>query len=474
MVDLPQHAAQVGTWLRWSEGGFPYSDYLWINWRTPYLVANTLATGLSHLMPVASAFKVVISLALLGVPLATLALLREVGGNPLSAYLAIPAAYSFSFYLGFVAFTLATALSFFFLLLAWRQAERPSRRGAWLIFGFLQLLFFTHPLAFGWAGLIGALLTAARAPNLRSAVHRWIPYLAALTLPIAWLLLTVSRDTLVPAAQSHGLSRLLQIPAFTVGLPIHDLALVLGVVVLAAPFLGGGRFSPQRTRWIPVLTTLGLFLVTPQLLLGTNYIHQRFGAFLLPTLLFALDPREGVRTRRIRFFLLAPAALWTAFVLIQSLGYRAEVGAFDEILGHMEENRHVLYLPLDAQSEFLPFPVFLHFGSWYQAQSGGLVDFSFASYFPNRFRYHPERRPPLPSGFEFRPWTFRWREHDGPRYDYFLVRSQRDPSPLFRKDQAPVVLLATASGNWWLFARHGSGVLPTAMTEAPSSETSLP
>lgn len=453
MVDLPQHAAQVGTWLHWDDG-FPYSDYLWINHETPYLVANILAALLSLWLPIHVAFKVVVSLAILGVPLATLALIYEVRGNPLWAFLAIPAGYSFSLFMGFVAFALATALALLFLLVAWRQMEIPSRRGAWTIFFGLQLLFITHPLAFGWVGLTGALLVLTSAGDWRAVLLGWRPYLAALVLPISWIVLTLSRDTLVAGTSGYHLSRLLQPVTFAVGLPIYDLSLVLGVIVLAAPFLGGGRPSHRWARWIPFLTSLGLLLVTPQLLLGANYIHQRFGALLVPTLLFALSPTSpSDTTRRGRFFVLAPTLVWMMFLQIQFLGFRNEAGAFGEILKRMEPNRQVLYLPLDARSEFLPFPSYLHFGSWYQAESGGLVDFSFATYFQMRYRYLPERVPNLPLGFEFRPWTFDWETNDGQRYDYFLVRSPQDPSPLFVRAGAPLRPVASAFGGWWLFAR---------------------
>ena len=458
MVDLAQHAAQVSTGLRWDSGAFPYSDYFWINWRTPYVLTRFLATGLAQWMPVANAFQVLISLAVVGIPLATLGLVREAGGRPVWALMAVPAGYSISFYMGFVAFIVGSALALVFVRLAWRYSGTPTLGRAWLLLALSQVIFLTHPLAFGWAGLVAALLVAARAGGWRQTIVRWWPLLAALVLPIAWILSTALLDDHVEVSlprANYSWTRLPHLAALVVGLPINELSLALSLMVLIAPWLAGAQLARRFARWIPCLVALALFFGMPSAILSSGYLHQRFAAFVLPTLLFALDPKpQASRRRWLRTCIfLSPTALWLALIHVQFLGARAETGAFGDLLDVMEPGKKVLYLPVEPKGSYLPYPSYLHFGSWYQVERGGLVEFSFAGNFPNRFRYLPEREPALPHGFEFRPWTFDWQANDGARWDYFLVRSSRDPARLFLKARAPVVPVEKATGGWWLYAR---------------------
>ena len=118
MTDLPQHAAQVATWLRWDDGTFPYAEYLWLNWRTSYLVMYLVAEWLSLLVPVATALKLVVSAALLGIPLATSDLLARTGGRREWALATMPVGYGLAFYMGFVAFVVAAPLALAFVGIA--------------------------------------------------------------------------------------------------------------------------------------------------------------------------------------------------------------------------------------------------------------------------------------------------------------------------------------------------------------------
>lgn len=52
-----------------------------------------------------------------------------------------------------------------------------------------------------------------------------------------------------------------------------------------------------------------------------------------------------------------------------------------------------------------------------QVKRGGLVDFSFAEFFPMWYRYKPELLPGLPDEFDWRPHSFRWGAHHGDRFD---------------------------------------------------------
>ena len=478
MVDLPQHAAQVSTWHRWDAADFDYSEFYWINRATPYLVSNTLAYLLSFFVPVLTAFKLVLSAALVGLPLATLALVRAVGGRREWALLTLPLAYGFAFYMGFVAFVLATPLALLVLLAAWRFVNQPSLRRGWIVFGLLQLLFFTHVILFGWAGLVGALVAAARAPDARAVLRRWTPFLGAAILPFTWIALTSQIDstTQTEAAGFFDWQRVTDLPALLVGLEGKDWvgidwAMALGVWLLVTPFLTGGRPGRDRVRWIPVATTVVLYLASPWYAFGTDFVQPRFAILLLPTLLFALDHAPTPRSSRwptLRWptlLLAAPSVAWALYLTTLFHLVEVETGALAEVLDDAPPNARILYLPVDRNSRFLPYPVYLHSGVWYQVAKGGLVDFSFAEFFPNRYRYHRDKVPPLPFRVEWRPHLFDWHEHGGELYDFLLIRSD-DGAGFVRRLRAPLLPVAEGDGGWSLWAR--------ATTRAPEASTTDP
>ncbi len=96
-------------------------------------------------------------------------------------------------------------------------------------------------------------------------------------------------------------------------------------------------------------------------------------------------------------------------------------------------------------------PVYLHWPAWYQATRGGIVDFSFADFFPQIVRYKANAPPRITEtvGNDLR-W-FQWDVNGGANYDYFLVRSSEDiRAPLFR-EQSPHIELVARSGLWWLY-----------------------
>ena len=450
MTDLAQHAAQVAIWHGWDDPGFDYSAHFWVNWRTPYLLSNFCAYLLSFVFSVATAFKIVYSLALVAIPWATLALLRESGGRPAWAFLVVPAGYGFSFYMGFVAFALAVPAALLFVALAWRYAREPKLSRALALFAGSQLLFLTHTIAFGWAGLSAALLIAALAPRLRSIPLRWLPLLLALVLPLVWLVAAMSYESQsqVGDAPWFDPTRILRAISFTAGQPVGWPGLILGATLLALPF-AVGRPSRRLARWLPLAVAVVFFVLTTTYSFGTAYLHQRFAAFFLPCLLFAMDPPQRSNRPVHAWLMPAVAGIWLAYVQIQCLAFRAETGAFGSILKAREPHRLVLYLPLDFQSQETSYPTY--FGTWYQVEKGGIVDYSFGHLFLNRFRFRPEAEPALADDPDWQPRHFDWQKHRGERYDYILIRSWRDPAPFLYQARAPVIPIARGSGGWWLY-----------------------
>ena len=471
MVDLPQNAAQVAIWQRWDDGAFPYSDLLAVNRATPYLLAYVLAYALALVMPVATAFKLLVSAGILGVPFATLLLLRESRGNPWWVFVCFPVGFSFNFYWGFVNYVIATPLALLFVVAALRYAERPTWRRGLGLFLFVQLMFVAHVILFGLCGLLAAAIVLLRAPSFKAALVRWLPLVAALPVCVAWLYNTRSSDAMTrePTAWEHGWRRLPELVSLVVGLPPGAVALLSAALLAAIPFLLGARPSRQLYRWLPLLLVVALFLAAPYKLLGTTLVYERFAVLVLPTLLFALDHRPAAAYPPWRRAL-APllAAGWIVALAVRFWGFHLEVDGFKNVIREVPENRRLLYFSVLNSSEFIPYPVFVYFGVWYQVERGGMVDFSFADFFPPRFRYRPERKPPLPALFRWRPWLFRFDQNGGTLYDYYLVRSPVEVGgALFAGASEPIVPVRR-EGQWWLYRRGGAPAAGAAPAAAPN------
>src|SRR5271165_5332872 len=102
MVDLPQHAAQIALLRNLRDPAFGFADLFWVTWFTPYLLGYLAIYALTPLLGIVSAAKLVISLALIGIPVSTALLMRETGADLYWALLTIPPIYGFSYTWGFV------------------------------------------------------------------------------------------------------------------------------------------------------------------------------------------------------------------------------------------------------------------------------------------------------------------------------------------------------------------------------------
>ena len=91
----------------------------------------------------------------------------EIPGGSLRAF---PAAYGFSFYLGFLNFVVGIPVALLVLLAAFRFSQRPSfRMGLALVAG-LYGLFFSHVILLGLTGLVAGGMMLVGTHNRRA---RW-------------------------------------------------------------------------------------------------------------------------------------------------------------------------------------------------------------------------------------------------------------------------------------------------------------
>ena len=455
MVDMPQHAAQV-TALRGLLTGDPmFTSLFEINWFTPYLLGYLLLYLLSLVLPIMVATQLLVTCAVLSVPLLTGALLRAVGADERWKWLAIPASFSFAFYWGFLTFMLAFPLALLFLINSIRFAQAPNLRHAIFTALFAVFLFFCHIIALAFASAVALAYVVAVSPrNVRGLLLRIAPFAAPLPLIASWLVITYSTEATVRAPIAYGplLDRFLMLLAQPAGREALYPAICLPVTaaLLFLPTLAGSTASRRPERWLPFAVGLVLFFVMPAYVLNTGFVYQRLGLFLVPLWLLGWDP-PAPAARRLEWVGILVVVCWVLASVARFAAFARESESFRVVAAQIEPGRRVASMVFDNSSAQFATPVYLHFPAWYQATGPGVVDFNFGDFFPQPVRYRADAGPRLPEQLAWYPIAFDWNAHGGARYDYFLVKASFDVAPDIFKERLGSVELVARSGWWWLY-----------------------
>lgn len=484
--DLPDHAGQIQVILNYEN----YQDDYRINWFTPYLVAYAITIFFGQIFSVATSIKIVLSLSVLSFPVGAYLLIRQLKGNRYCSLICIPAGYSFAFFWGFYSFIVGSALSVYFFVFVLAYA-RNKTTFKWYLAAFLLslLLFFSHFMV--WAIAISVTpLIIFMYNGVKPTVDKWTAFLLIAPIAAYWLSISGSYgNASAPVAEGHHVEEALNsigreidnvVRAFNErtekgehiprAKELFSLAIgrgrmldytVLTVCLLVWPLFLGARLSRDIRRWLPLLYCFAMFMVVPYALLNTYYVYYRFAVFLLPFSLFIYQNREPLEdnssTSLNWYGLVGSVTGFVAIYLILASNYslfssfKENDKNFSEILGDMKSGKMVQSLIFDADSRFAFSPAYLHFGSWYQAEKGGEVIFSFT---------HAENAFGVPVRYRHKTWAwpsawnaseFNWRKHSGRKYDYFLVRSDRPRDYLFPVS-AEIALIAK-QGTWYLYGR---------------------
>lgn len=459
LADLPQHAAQVSILRHWGDASCGYPALYEIRWFDPYWLGYALAWALSWAFPVAVALRIVLSLTVIAIPLATLAALRELGGDRWWVLLCLPLAYGFPMSAGFFSFLVPLPLALLLLAAGIRYALRPSLSSGLLLGAGCAALYLAHIFVLAAAGLLIAAMVAAAAPGLREIPRRLAPLLLALPAPIAWWLLSPAGDRARQAGAPYvwGAERLLDLPLLVTGVPGRWPA--AAALALALASLAWTRPRPARdlARWAPFGAVALVVLAAPT----AFYLAPRFAILLFPTLLLGFDraaPGALPAARRGQVALVALALL--AVVLFRFAGMAAEGRGLSEVLATAPAGGKLLYLPFDRQSRYSTESPFLHAGMLYAVDRCGLAEKSFARNFQLPIHYRPGRATPLFRLIEYMPYRFRWERDAGESYDLYLVRSATEPNTGKIVGAANRLAPIAHVGRWWLYANAAKGSAP--------------
>lgn len=470
MIDLPQHAAQISLLRDLIAGVSPWSNDVWINLWTPYLLGYGISTLLSFLMPVVVAVKLTLSIAYLGFVASAVLMRRHFGSSDHLDWMLLPVFFGFSYKWGFLTFLVAVPIGLLFILVVDLWASQLSRKYGGLVLLMGLVLLASHGLMFAFFWLIALAVVLLRC-RMEGLLHRTIAVLPLLALAgVSLFYFWISKQNeaqigshiLADISFGHTWERVIELLDYSFDNEYRWMYILVACVFLAAPWLLGLRpvkFS-SSTPMILLIMGTALFMLIPAYVLNTAFLYQRFAVFLFPfyAWIFSSEPDNNIKQWRIvTGIIILIAGCWCALGVrtIQALNFDQESADFSRVLTVLIPAQRVLYLPIQRDSAADSHDnIYLHFASWYQAQKHGLVDFNFAWFPPQIVRFRKNSLPKVKPGFEWNPNSFDWTANQGDVYRYFIIHGgdQLDPVKLFKGAPCPPHTVLN-KGAWHVYER---------------------
>ncbi len=450
LEDLPFHVATLRVVHSYGDPAFGFQNDFFLNLtHTQYALYYVVGSLLAYVLGVAYASVGMMCLYLGGTVLAVRALLMALGKDQRQALFVVPLLVNPMFLTGLLPFMCGMPLMFLALAVTVRHVEKPTR-GRGVALGFIAVaLFYAHVVPYAIFGVAFAALFPWTRPG------KWLPVALPVVpslLAVAWWIGGSSQGKesagALSAAFHHPpfVEAMARFPQWSVDVFRDSTdewhAIALAVVALVAIGLAQGdrdRAKPAARALlvIPVVCTI-MYFSTGSMLGDVWLFSERFPVPLLMSLTLLLRMPAGGRGWLVTGLAAAVAVSSTVNVCQHFIAFeKDEVGSFDDALAVMEPRKHVAGLIYDKNSSIVNDVPFLHFVSYYQAQKGGVVQFSNsgALYWPVRWKdghYPPPGvRPRL--RWEWMPEQVSMQELY-PYYDYVLVRGSgwNPPAGSFR------------------------------------------
>lgn len=383
---------------------------------------------------------------------------------------------------GFINFVSAIGIYLAVLGLSLRALTEPSRRTTALLVLSVVLLHFTHVFRVPFAILSMGVVLACLYPVTRRAAPVLVAMGVSLALFASFWLLKPSGLYAAPTFE-FTLERLGDVPKYVFDsfedpwerrtFYIH-LAVVFVVSGVAIVLARGRAWSRAREdAWsddraialashlaiaLCALGVLASYLVLPIEIGLAWYIFPREATTLMLVSLALLPDLPRPPLARAGALLALGASLLVTTVRVSRAwhAFDEQTADFSEITRRIPRAPRLSYLVFDHRGTNKKVTPFLHLPAYVQAENGGFLSFHFAAFDASPFRYSRRRDavvpPPFPRRWEFKPQLFEVRR-DGAFFDWFLVRSEGDPSRWFAGDGS--IELVEQRGRWWLYERRG-------------------
>ena len=438
LQDLPFHVATIRLVHSYRDPAYGLTEDFVLNLGgTQYALYYLVGSAFAYLIGVANASAALTCLYLGGTVLALRALLAAVGKDERLCLFVVPLLVNVMFLYGLMPFMCGIPLLFYALAVAARYVDQPTRRrGVWLAL-LAVALFYTHVVPYALFGIGYAALFPWTRPR------RWLatslPVGPSLAAVVWWIVLSPQgkqsagalRGALQHAPYADALMRL---PQWSEDVfrdatdEWHFIALVV-VGLLAVGLAQGDRDAAKPAARalvaLPIACTI-LYFSTGSELGDVWLFSERFPVPGLMSIIPLMRMPGGVRGLVVSALALALGVSSTVNTCKHFVQFQLEeVGEFEDAIDAMEPRKRVAALIYDKGSAVVNDVPFLHFGSYYQARKGGLVQFSYSSFlfWPVVFRQGhvppPGTRPRL--RWEWTPESVPIQELY-PYYDYVLAR----------------------------------------------------
>ncbi len=466
LEDLPFHMATLRAVHSYSDPAFGFTNDFFINvFHTQYALYYVVGSTLAYLVGVPGATVALMSFDLGGTVLGLRALLAAVGKDERICLFALPLLVNVMFLFGLLPFMCGIPLMLFALAAAVKYLERPSRPDGLLLAGLGVALFYAHVVPYALFGIGYAALFPWRHPQ------RWVsavlPVVPSLLAVLGWVALSSQGKQsagALEAALNHPpfVEAISRLPAWSIDVfrDSTDELHVIALAVVGLLAIGLSQGDPDRAKpaarslvLIPIVAASSFYFTTGDSLGDVWLFSERFPVPGMIGLVPLLRMPRGARGVVVSALALAVGASSIVNTCQHFIRFeREEVGDLDGAIDHMDPRSRVAALIYDKFSAVVNDVPFLHFGSYYQAHKGGVVQFSNsgALYWPVRFR---EGHYPPPGG---RP-RLRWEwtpeqvpiQELYPYYDYVLTRGRGFSPP------PGTFHLAWSGDRWSVYARDG-------------------
>ena len=267
MVDVPQHAVQVSIIKNLADPAYGFANEFELHWFTPYAMVYLLGRIFAQFFSIATSISLVVSLVVLGLPLAMHHLLKTVRGEVWWSLLGFPLAFGYSFYWGFVNMLVAVPLVVWALAVGIRFAEKRTWPRAAALVAITVALFFSHVYGMALAVGLVALEILLKSRSFRSAVIGLLPLSVCAAMSLLWIadfrhVLDTTPDR--ESVWHIGWYRFGELPGSLLGGPKDTLMTVFGVamiVLVASAIRVKDKSLSYWCRWIPFAACLAAFLV---------------------------------------------------------------------------------------------------------------------------------------------------------------------------------------------------------------------
>lgn len=453
LMDLPEHVAQVSLARHFNDAVFPTSSHYYFDWFTPYLTGVLGASALSYIIGVFPAVKIILSVAILGLPLSLLFLIRRTHGDNWWSLLGFPLAFGYNYVLGHLNYLVAMPISVVFLALAFEAYEHPSPRRLVLVYFLSWMLWFSH----GYLYTITLLLTAPffLAPtNTRAWAQKMGIYTLMLALPLLWWVFISGTEINYRNESLFDFNpiKLVFIPntllSENFGLISFTVALGLLSVLIAK-----SRPTLHRVPWMPLILFFILYYFLPYNLRGAAHFGFQRISFLLIPLLILSRSFSQVKLTDWTFSHLALIGLclgWLGLSYTRAQAFNQECKSFVAIAEKIEPHKRVFPLLFQQKSPNADGRPYRYFSAYLTTLRGSELNFSFAMQPPQWIRKKMDLSTyKLQRTWHWEPNTFRWEL--SPDYDYYLVHWPNDLSEKVFKEAGDRVQKIAQEGNWWLY-----------------------